>query len=59
MRKIFWLILPAALLIGLAIKTVGAAKTRSNADDNVSRLLWWVFVGWWWRPMKWLLNSVL
>ena len=59
MRKFFFLILSAVLLAALALKVIGSDKTRSFADDDVTRILWWVFVGWWWKPIKWLVSSVL
>ena len=59
MRKFFLLILSAALLAALAFKTIGSRKTRSLADNDVTRILWWMFVGWWWKPMKWLMSTVM
>ena len=28
-------------------------------DRNRHSCLWWLFIGWWWRPIKWLLSYAI
>ena len=34
------------------------AMTATKLVDKHHGIIWWIFVGWWWLPLKWLVFTV-